>query len=205
MVKVPQITRILSNHSVAGLRAQMFRSEVLSGTVAVAYLSQQRLALAAYAELFFILAQNLIILVLMAYYAERPAGASAWRGVAAQIPALVSYALVVASLAVGVVSGSHLEAAYNCTTAVLIAGRAPQILANHRARSTGELSFATQALMSAGSAARIFTTAQEGGSASTVGAYVASAAMNWVILAQMVAYKGAGAGGEKRGRKKKTQ
>ena len=93
MVKVPQITRILSNRSVAGLRAQMFRSEVLSGTVAVAYLSQQRLALAAYAELFFILAQNLIILVLMAYYSERPAGASAWRGVAAQIPALVAYAL----------------------------------------------------------------------------------------------------------------
>lgn len=203
LVKVPQITRILSNRSVAGLRAQMFRSEVLSGTVAVAYLSQQRLALAAYAELFFLLAQNLIILFLIAYYAERPEGVTAWRGVAANVPAIVAYAVVAGSLASGVVSGSHLEAAYNCTTAVLIAGRAPQILANHRARSTGELSFATQALMSAGSAARIFTTAQEGGSASTVGAYLASAAMNWIILAQMVAYKGAA--GEKKTRKKKTQ
>ena len=86
LVKVPQITRILSNRSVAGLQARMFRSEVLSGTVAVAYLSQQRLALAAYAELFFLLAQNLIILFLIAYYAERPEGVTAWRGVAANVP-----------------------------------------------------------------------------------------------------------------------
>ena len=102
-------------------------------------------------------------------------------------------------------SGSHLEAAYNCTTAVLIAGRAPQILANHRARSTGELSFATQALMSAGScAARIFTTAQEGAPRPPWARTLpASAAMNWIILAQMVAYKGAA--GEKKTRKKKTQ
>ena len=96
LVKVPQITRILSNRSVAGLQARMFRSEVLSGTVAVAYLSQQRLALAAYAELFFLLAQNLIILFLIAYYAERPEGVTAWRGVAANVPAIVAYAVVAA-------------------------------------------------------------------------------------------------------------
>jgi hypothetical protein len=65
MVKVPQIQRILSKQSVDGLRFQMFAAEVISGTVAIAYFIGQGMALAAYAELFFILAQNLVILGLM--------------------------------------------------------------------------------------------------------------------------------------------
>lgn len=48
----------------------------------------------------------------------------------------------------------------------------------------------TQVLMSAGSVARIFTTLQEGGSRSMIGAYVLSSAMNCVILAQMFLYAG---------------
>ena len=69
-------------------------------------------------------------------------------------------------------------------------GRAPQIAANFSKKSTGELSQMTQVLMSAGSVARIFTTLQEGGSRSMIGAYVLSSAMNCVILAQMFLYAG---------------
>ena len=54
----------------------------------------------------------------------------------------------------------------------LLGGRAPQIAANYANKSTGELSMMTQVLMSAGSVARIFTTVQEGGSTSMIGAYV---------------------------------
>lgn len=54
----------------------------------------------------------------------------------------------------------------------LLKGRAPQIAANYANKSTGELSMMTQVLMSAGSVARIFTTVQEGGSTSMIGAYV---------------------------------
>jgi mannose-P-dolichol utilization defect protein 1 len=73
---------------------------------------------------------------------------------------------------------------------MLIYGRAPQIAANFAAKSTGELSQMTQVLMSAGSVARIFTTMQEGGSPSMIGAYLLSSSMNCIILAQMFMYAG---------------
>jgi mannose-P-dolichol utilization defect protein 1 len=116
--------------------------------------------------------------------------------------AFAAHVATVALLAFGVlanVSDKALETLYNCTTAVLIAGRAPQIAANFQTKSTGELSFASQALMSLGSAARIFTTAQEGGGVSMLLAYGMSSFMNWAILAQMLLYSKGGSDGKKRG------
>ena len=208
LVKVPQISRIVANGSAKGLRVSMFRSEVLSGTVAIAYFARSGIALAAYAELFFILLQNLIILALIHGFRDgekknakgkndandRRAGAVAF--------AFAAHVATVALLAFGVlanVSDKALETLYNCTTAVLIAGRAPQIAANFQTKSTGELSFASQALMSLGSAARIFTTAQEGGGVSMLLAYGMSSFMNWAILAQMLLYSKGGSDGKKRG------
>ena len=198
LVKVPQINRIVAKGSAKGLRVSMFRSEVLSGTVAIAYFARSGIALAAYAELFFILLQNLVILALIRRYSDGPAknakkgknDANDRRAVVVAF-AFAAHVATVALLAFGVLANvpdSALETLYNCTTAVLIAGRAPQIAANFRVKSTGELSLASQALMSAGSAARIFTTAQEGGGASMLLAYGMSAGMNWVILAQMLLY-----------------
>ena len=46
----------------------MFASEAFSGTVAIAYFMADGIALTAYAELYFVLAQNLIILMLMSIY-----------------------------------------------------------------------------------------------------------------------------------------
>jgi mannose-P-dolichol utilization defect protein 1 len=207
LVKVPQISRIVANGSAKGLRVSMFRSEVLSGTVAIAYFARSGIALAAYAELFFILLQNLVILALIHGFRDgekknakgkndandRRAGAVAF--------AFAAHVATVALLAFGVlanVSDKALETLYNCTTAVLIAGRAPQIAANFQTKSTGELSFASQALMSLGSAARIFTTAQEGGGVSMLLAYGMSSFMNWAILAQMLLYSKGGSSGKKR-------
>lgn len=47
------------------------------------------------------------------------------------------------------------------TTLLFIASRSWQIIANARARSTGELAFLTLFMNAAGAAARIFTTLQE--------------------------------------------
>jgi len=188
MVKVPQIQRILAKRSVEGLRFQMFASEVIGSTVAIAYFIGRGMALAAYAELFFILAQNLVILTLMGIYGDKGRKTSGLAGLA---PAGIAYAAMIFVLATGMIPQQYLEWGYNATTLMLIYGRAPQIAANFAAKSTGELSQMTQVLMSAGSAARIFTTMQEGGSPSMIGAYVLSSSMNCVILAQMFLYGGA--------------
>ena len=96
-----------------------------------------------------------------------------------------------------VVSGSHLEAAYippPCSSRAARRKFWPII-----ARVRRELSFATQALMSTWSSGAY---RRRGGGAPRPpwGAYLASAAMNWIILAQMVAYKGA-AGKDERKRR----
>ena len=180
MVKLPQIQRILSKRSVGGLRVAMFATEVASGTIAIAYFARAGVALVAYAELFFILIQNLIILGLMKAYGGVPGGTFAVGAVA--------YVAGAAALALGVVPDGALSTLYNCTTALIVYGRAPQIVANAFARSTGEMSFATQVLLTAGGAARVFTTTQEGGSASMLFQIILSASMNAVLLSQMFIY-----------------
>lgn len=119
MVKLPQIQRILSKGSVEGLRFQMFAAEVISGTVAIAYFTGQGMALAAYAELFFILAQNLIILALMGFYGGKGNKGS---GLAELLPAAVLYGVVTFALAAGVIPQQYLELGYNASTFMLIYG-----------------------------------------------------------------------------------
>lgn len=207
LVKVPQILRIVSNKSVNGLRVAMFRSEVLSGTVAVVYFVRQRIAIAAYAEIFFILAQNLVILWLIAGYGAGDGGDDGWKGTKTtskkrtspsfaktafteSIPSALTYVSILTVLCMGdtAISDKALESLYNATTLVLITGRAPQIYANHVNKSTGELSVVSQALMCAGALARIFTTAQEGGGNSMLLGYGIGAGMNCVIFGQMLVF-----------------
>jgi mannose-P-dolichol utilization defect protein 1 len=206
LVKVPQINRILANGSAKGLRVSMFLSEVLSGTVAIAYFARSGISIAAYAELFFILIQNLVILVLIAGCSGgtaangEPSGTkkNAFQSHLAfspeTAPAILTYVAIVAAFVVGedLVSNTLLETLYNGTTLLLICGRAPQIYQNHVEKSTGELSMTSQFLMSVGSAARIFTTAQEGGGFSMLLAYTLSAGMNWILFAQIFVFSSSG-------------
>ena len=117
--------------------------------------------------MFFVLFQNLAILALMLILGRKGGQRkSIVSGVPGLIPHAAGYAF--AAMIIAIAPGDFLETLYNCTTAVLVLGRAPQIWGNHKAKSTGELSATTQFLMTAGSAARVFTTQQEGGSSSMV-------------------------------------
>lgn len=188
MVKVPQIRRILSAKSAKGLQFQMFLSEVAAGTVSIAYFAFHAMPLASYAEMFFVLFQNLVILGLMLILGRKNAARkSIISGVPSLLPYVAGYAF--AAMIVAIAPGDVLENLYNCTTAVLVLGRAPQIYTNMKAKSTGELSAATQVLMTAGSAARVFTTQQEGGSDAMVVAYALSAGMNALMMLQMFIYR----------------
>ena len=84
----------------------------------------------------------------------------------------------------------------------MLAARLPQIAANARAKSTGQLSLVTYAANLCGAAARIFTSATEGGGTALIRSYALSAALNGTLVAQILAYgkgkkgrAGAGRGG----------
>ena len=112
-----------------------------------------------------------------------------------------------ASLASGVFPPSALARMYEGTTAVLVAGRVPQIVANFRAKSTGEL-LARDAGAYVASVARARLHHRAGGRRreNRRRARPSPAGMNWVILAQMVWYGGgAGEGGARGGGGKKKR
>ena len=188
MGKGPQIRRIIAAKSAQGLQFQMFLSEVVAGTVSIAYFAHNNMALASYAEMFFVLFQNLAILALMLILGRK---GGQRKSIASGVPGLIPHAAgyAFAAMIIAIAPGDFLETLYNCTTAVLVLGRAPQIWGNHKAKSTGELSATTQFLMTAGSAARVFTTQQEGGSSSMVFAFALSAGMNALLLLQMFLYR----------------
>ena len=221
MVKVPQIKRIAAKKSARGLRLQMFATEILAGTIGIAYCASNGVALAAYAELYFILVQNLIILALIGVYGDgdgddarrdAPAAAEADEDdettkdekearrrereddrASAKIARapffFLSYVGLLACLRNRAILPEHLALLYNCTTALLFLGRAPQIAQNARTRSTGELSVSSQVAMTFGGFARVLTTIQEKGGASMIGAYALSFGTQATMLAQMVMYR----------------
>jgi mannose-P-dolichol utilization defect 1 len=100
-----------------------------------------------------ILIQNIALLFLIYRYQRRSSGRTI-----VFVVALVSWAALVTS---GALRPSHLAAMYDLNNIILLASRVPQIAQNFAAKSTGQLSFVTYFLNTAGSAARIFTTLQE--------------------------------------------
>ena len=103
MVKVPQIRRILSAKSAKGLQFQMFLSEVAAGTVSIAYFAHHAMPLASYAEMFFVLFQNLLILGLMLILGRKNAARkSIISGVPSLLPYVAGYAFAAMIVAIAV-------------------------------------------------------------------------------------------------------
>ena len=84
--------------------------------------------------------------------------------------------------------GEVLARLFEASAVLLCLGRWPQIYRNFRAKSTGELSAVTIFMSFAGSAVRIFTTHQEGGSVSMLVSAAVRATENGLMLLQIWAF-----------------
>ena len=132
--------------------------------------------------------QNLAILALIYRFNKSPA-----RGALA---ALVAAAAAAAFFG-GRVSRAQVAAAYEGASLLVLAARVPQIYSNFRAKGTGQLSGVTCGANALGALARVFTSLSAGASGRAMArSYALGAALNSVILAQIVLYgKGGGGGG----------
>ncbi|RVW40496.1 Mannose-P-dolichol utilization defect 1 protein-like 2 [Vitis vinifera] len=175
-VKVPQILKILKHKSIRGLSTVAFELEVVGYTIALAYCLHKELPFSAYGELLFLLIQGIfnslylyfllsdlpsflliftaIILVAIIYYYSQPVGIKTW------IRALL-YCAVAPTVLAGQVDPVLFEALYASQHAIFFFARVPQIWANFRNKSTGELSFLTCLMNFGGSMVRVFTSIQE--------------------------------------------
>ncbi|KAL4334970.1 hypothetical protein GQ457_07G025180 [Hibiscus cannabinus] len=142
-VKLPQIMKILKHKSVRGLCLTAFELEVVGYTIALAYCLYTGLPFSAYGELVFLLIQG-IYLFLFCCYCE-----------------LLGFCAVAPTVLAGQIDPILFEALYVSQHAIFFFARVPQIWKNFSNKSTGEPSFLTCLMNTAGSLARVFTSVQE--------------------------------------------
>ncbi|XP_057794433.1 mannose-P-dolichol utilization defect 1 protein homolog 2 [Salvia miltiorrhiza] len=180
-VKLPQILKILQHSSVRGLSVVAFELEVVGYTIALAYCLHKGLPFSAYGELVFLLIQA-IILVAIIYYFSQPLGAKTWiRG--------LLYCAIAPTVLAGKIDPMLFEALYASQHAIFFCARVPQIWANFKNKSTGELSFLTSLMNFAGSMVRVFTSLQEKAPMSVVMGSMIGIVTNGTILTQIVVYQ----------------
>jgi mannose-P-dolichol utilization defect protein 1 len=177
--------------SATGLSPLAAELEETALACAAAYGLSAALPFSAFGESLFLLAQNTVLLAMIYWLTgARVRGAAAFAALAAAARFLLSPALT-PLLARRLLDG---------VGAIMLAARLPQIGANARARSTGQLSLVTYAANTAGSLARVLTSVTQGGGGTMVRNYVLSAVLNGVVVAQILAFRPAQ--GKKKGKGK---
>jgi hypothetical protein len=150
VVKLPQFVQILRSGRSTGLQASMFAAELVSQTTSILYHCSIRASFDTYGESVALGAGNVAILLAMALVSSNAAER-----------AQALFALLPAPLAAMILSRSPQALAFaqgSLSVPLYLLSRVPQILANFRARSTGQLSALTFASLFMGSLVRVFTT-----------------------------------------------
>ena len=183
-LKVPQLLKILGNHSAEGLSLPSLLLESLSYAISTSWGIARGLDFKDYGEGVIIAFQLVALVVLVAYYQRRLAS-----GLAIFTPIV---ALGVA-LSLRLIPQELHEMMLSVTTLISISSRLPQIYTNYKRKSTGQLAFLTFFLAFGGGAARILTTflnvPWEKGKAMIMLQFVVAASLNFAVIAQMWLYK----------------
>ncbi|GMH09166.1 hypothetical protein Nepgr_011006 [Nepenthes gracilis] len=180
-VKLPQILKILKHGSVRGLSVVAFELEVVGYTIALAYCLHKGLPFSAFGEYAFLLVQA-IILVAVIYYYSQPLGPKTW------IRALL-YCAIAPTILAGQIGPVLFEALYASQHAIFLFARIPQIWANFKNKSTGQLSFLTCFMNFGGAMVRVFTSIQERAPTTVVLGSIIGVTTNGTILSQIIIYQ----------------
>ncbi|KAI8333714.1 hypothetical protein BC941DRAFT_434270 [Chlamydoabsidia padenii] len=150
IVKVPQIMTIVSHGSAQGLSLLSYLIETLSYTITLAYNIRQDNPFSTFGEILFITLQNLIIASLILSYSKQSL---------LVFPLLALFGGVFYGLQQpDLIPASAMASLYAATIPLSLASKVPQIWANLKNKSTGQLSVFTVMNYFLGSAARVFTT-----------------------------------------------
>ncbi|KAG0171833.1 hypothetical protein DFQ28_008588 [Apophysomyces sp. BC1034] len=187
IVKIPQILTILANRSAEGLSLASFLLETASYGITLAYNLRQGNPFSTYGEVLFMAIQNVIITLLILFYAKRHA-AVLLTGVSMTI---MMYCLL------GMLPSWAMSSLYAATIPLILASKVPQIYANHINRSTGQLSVFAVLNYFAGSTARVFTTMTELDDPLMLGGNIFASMLNAILVLQVFLYWGKNVENEK--------
>ncbi|XP_074658129.1 mannose-P-dolichol utilization defect 1 protein-like isoform X2 [Tubulanus polymorphus] len=190
LVKLPQIVKILSAKSGAGISMLSIIMELVAIASAAAYGWAMKYPFSAYGEGIFLMIQTTLIGFFVLIFGGQMALSFVFIGVfGGSIAYLMSPAAPIELL-------RFLQASNMPVVAV------SKIIANYRNGSTGQLSAITLLLLFAGSLARIFTSIQETGDNLIIVTYVVASVCNGLLVLQLVYYWNTGAAAGKKQNKK---
>mmetsp|Transcript_31988 Transcript_31988/g.90804 ORF Transcript_31988/g.90804 Transcript_31988/m.90804 type:complete len:238 (+) Transcript_31988:195-908(+) len=180
LLKVPQVAKVAGAGSAEGLSALTFEIEQVAYGSHMLYSSLRGLPFSAYGEVFLILIQNFVLLGLVYYHKNASKG-----------PVILKLAVFLGLLFAGYsgsIPGSYIDAVYSANILMVISARVPQIYANAKARSTGQLSVITTGLSFLGGLARVFTSVADKAGDSMVVNFAIASALNATLLVQILFY-----------------
>ena len=180
LIKLPQVYRVVTTGSVAGLSATSFAVDTFGYTYNLAAHYRQGYPVTTYGDFAVLLAQNMLLLYMCYAYTGRGG-----RGVAV-------CAAFGALLAFFTSPSCPLEVVQTLTLLnipVVFIGRLPQIYTNYVRQSTGALSALSTIGVFLGATARIFTTLQDVDNYNILLGYVASSVLNGIIALQVIMYR----------------
>lgn len=183
IVKIPQILTIVAKRSARGLSLASYVLETMSCCIAFAYNWRQGNPFSTYGETCFLTIQNIIISLLILYYARRTAGT---------VLVALFYAALLQCLTTREIMPSWMVSSlYAATTIPLnLASKVPQIYANYVNKSIGQLSIFAVLNYFAGTTARVFTTMTELDDPLMLAGNVLASVLNGVLVIQVFMYWG---------------
>lgn len=180
LYKLPQVIRVQRARSAKGISVSMYALETLATTFSLLYFFRRAFPFSTYGELFFIIAQNVVILGQVIVFENVDLRRALLLGVV-----YIAGCLFLVSPAAPLRLLMSLQLA---AIPMLNFGRIPQIMLSRRRRSTGELSFITLLLQVMGNLARIFTTITSVGDKLMLLGVGVSTVFNSALLLQYLLY-----------------
>jgi mannose-P-dolichol utilization defect protein 1 len=212
--KVPQITKIYKNKSAAGVSLSQFCMEICVSAITLSFNYHISAPFSTYGESFFILSQNLILVMQLSYYGN--VGSPKFLSGALMYIGLLSFLfseycrdMKVMAPMCSIDNGFSCQVAearfQDClqaiSTAIVIVSRIPQIITIFKTREVQNLAIVTWLLNFAGASIRVFTTRRELPDQYILQfAFGMSAFLSGVVACQIVAFGGKGGA-----KKSKTQ
>ncbi|GAA5929589.1 uncharacterized protein JCM15063_004194 [Sporobolomyces koalae] len=183
IVKVPQILTVLSAKSARGLSLSSYLLDTAATAITVAYNVRNGFPLSTYGEMVFLLAQNAILIGLIAAYTPGPT-------LTRLVPIAASFSCFAYSLSSSTIVPSSLLATLQTLTIPLsLSSKVPQIVSNARLGSTGQLSAFLVFNSLAGCLARVFTSITETNDPVLIVGFAGAALLNAVLALQFFVYR----------------
>ncbi|KAK6347355.1 hypothetical protein TWF696_007423 [Orbilia brochopaga] len=194
IVKVPQILKIISSGSAAGLSLLSTLLETNAYAISIAYSFRNGFPFSTFGETALIVVQNIVIAVLILHYTGR----GPFAGLLVAAVAAAAYSLFSPT----VINEQTMTLLQAATIPISLASKIPQIYAVWQEGGTGQLSAFAVFNFLAGSLARVFTTLQEVDDPLILYGYLGGAILNAVLAVQMIYYwDSSSAKGKKRSKK----